>query len=67
MVSLARTKYVINRIWMLMYEFDCLHCNLPGFKGVICIGTKFAPISLTIAIANGVTVAAHCQPIQVNI
>jgi len=50
-----------------MNEFDCLHRNLPGFKGVISIGTKFAPISLTIAVANGVTVAAHGQAIQVNI
>jgi len=44
---------------MLMDEFDCLHGHLPGFKRVICIGTDFAPISLTIAVADGVTVAAH--------
>ena len=67
MASLARPKDVINCIWVLMDEFDCLHSNLSGFKGVIRIGTKCAPISLTIAVANGVTVAAHGQAIQVNI
>ena len=42
-----------------MNEFDCLHRHLSGFKRVICIGAEFAPISLAIAIADGVTVPAH--------
>jgi len=50
---------VIYRIWMLMDEFERFHGNLPGFKRVIRIGTEFAPMTLSIAIADGVTVAAH--------
>ena len=50
---------MVNCIWMLVNEFDCLHGNLSSFKRIIRIGTEFAPISLTIAIADGVTVAAH--------
>ena len=44
---------------MFMDESDRFHGNLPGLKRVIRIGTEFAPISLTISITDGVTVAAH--------
>ena len=64
---LARAKNVINCIWVLMNEFDCLHGHLPGFKRVICIGTKFTSISLTIAVTDGVAMAAHFHIIQVII
>ena len=48
---------------MLMDKFDCLHGNLPSLKRVIRIGTELAPIPLTIAVTDGVTVAAHlAQP-----
>ena len=62
---LTWTDYVINCIWMLMDKSDCLHSNLPGFKRVICIGTKFTSISLSIAITDGVAMEAHCDLIQV--
>ena len=50
---------MINRIWVLMDVFNRLHDYLPGFEGVIGIGTEFASMPGCIAIADCVTVAAH--------
>ena len=44
---------------MFMYELDSFHCNLPGLIGVIGVCAKFTFTPIAIAIANGVTVAAH--------
>ncbi len=42
-----------------MDEFDCLHSYLSGFKRVIGVGAEFTSISLSIAIADGIAMAAH--------
>ena len=42
-----------------MDEFDCLHSHLSGFKRVIGVGAEFTSISLSIAIADGIAMAAH--------
>ena len=42
-----------------MDEFNSFHGNLSGFIRVIGIGAEFAPISFTISIADGVTMAVH--------
>ncbi|WP_320674159.1 hypothetical protein [Prochlorococcus sp. MIT 1341] len=42
-----------------MHEFDRFHSDLPCFIRVICIGTEFKSVSIPIAIADGITMAAH--------
>ena len=42
-----------------MDKSDRLHSNLSSFIRVIGIGTELTFVSVTIAIADGVTVAAH--------
>ena len=56
---LIRAKNVVNRIRVLIDELDRFYCNLPCFIRVICIGTEFISVSSAIAIADGVTMAAH--------
>ncbi len=42
-----------------MDELNRLHGDLPSFIRIMCVGAELAPVSFAIAIADGVTVAAH--------